>query len=91
MKFITHVRLSSGGSKHEHITDVKWLNSSDNTTGTSTKQAMVDYLEKGNKAYVKDGSGKVEVLVVDATPKPKYLRTKADDRWTDNLLSLPRF
>ena len=90
MVFITHVRLSSEGQRHEHIIEVKWRNADDGKTGSNTVAEMVDWIEnKKGKAKVTDGRNTVDVGVVDA--KPKYLRTYADGVWTDNLLSLPRY
>jgi hypothetical protein len=90
MVFITHVRLSSEGQRHEHIIEVKWRNPDDGKTGSNTVAEMVDWIEnKKGKAKVTDGRNTVDVGVVDA--KPKYLRTYADGVWTDNLLSLPRY
>lgn len=88
MVYITHIRLS-GGTQHEHITDVKWSDTSSNTSNQMTKAQAVDWLKNGHRAYVTDGSRTVEVGVVDANPP--YLRTHADGRYTDNLLALPRF
>ncbi len=88
MVYITHIRLG-GGASHEHITDVMWKNPADGKTGASTRSVMVEWIDKGNVARVKDSRGEVDVLVVRASPP--YLRTYADGRWTDNLLALPRF
>lgn len=87
--WITGIRLAEG-SQHEHITYLRWeeVNKPDNS-GVGTKQQMVTWLLRPeNQAFVKDGQGYVEVLVADATPM--YVRTRADSRWTDNLLALPR-
>jgi len=89
MVFITHIRLSHGGHLHEHITDVKWRDSNNGQSGECSPAQMVDWLQKGNQAYVTDGIRTVEVRVVKANPP--YLRTYADGVWTDNLLALPRF
>ena len=89
---ITHVRLSSGGSTHEHITDYRWRSLEDGEINGSSKPAMVDWLEnKGGKAYVGSGSSRVSVGVVKPAQGRPYLRTYADGQWTNNLLSLPRF
>jgi hypothetical protein len=90
MVYITNIRLS-GGSGHEHITDVKWQQPSDGSVGQDTKAEMVDWIKnKNGVARVKDNSGNdIDVKVVNATPP--YLRTQADGVWTDNLLALPRF
>jgi len=86
---ITAIHLV-GGQQHEHIASVRWIDLSDNTTGESTRETMVDWIEnKGGKAVVTDGTNTVAVGVVNATPK--YIRTHADGKWTDNLLALPRY
>ncbi len=90
MVYITHIRLSSTGRSHEHITDVKWRNPSNGNTGQNTRQQMVDWINQGNIARVKDSYGNdINVGVVKANPP--YLRTYADGVWTDNLLALPQF
>lgn len=88
MVYITHIRLS-GGTSHEHITDVRWQDTGNNTSGQMTKEQAVGWLRQGNRAFVTDGVRTVEVGVVDANPP--YIRTHADGKWTDNLLALPRF
>lgn len=76
-----------GGREHEHISSVKWQKNGE--SGISTKATMVDWINKGGKAYVADGIRTVDVLVVNANPP--YLRTYADGRWSNNLLALPQF
>ena len=89
MVYITHVRLSASGHSHEHITNVQWSQPATGKTDSSTVAQMVEWIEKGNQAKVTDGRNTVDVLVVNATPP--HLRTVADGKYTDNLLSLPRF
>lgn len=88
--YITKVHLV-GGTAHEHIAEVGWENRSTKETGTSTRQQVVVWLEgdNANQARVADGQSFVAVGVVNATPK--YIRTHADGKWTDNLLALPRY
>ncbi|EYF00508.1 Hypothetical protein CAP_0542 [Chondromyces apiculatus DSM 436] len=78
----------SGGTGHEHIAAVQWINPATNATGSSTVKAMIDWItkEKGI-AKVTDGKNTVEVRVVNNA----YLRTYADGKWSNNLLSLPRY
>lgn len=87
----THIRLS-GGTSHQHITRLWWVNPGTGQTGNNSRSSLVSWIEdEGRKAYVEDRSGhRVNVGVV--TPKfgEKYLRTFADGVWTDNLLALPR-
>jgi len=89
---ITHIRLSSNNyANHEHITDFKWVNRENGTTGQSTKPAMVEWIDGGGKAYVESGTSTVSVGVVKPSNGDPYLRTYANGVWTDNLLSLPKF
>ena len=80
----------TGSERHEHIESVRWRDPADSATGQSSRQQMVDWIKNGNTARVRDSSGNdVKVGVVDADPP--YIRTYADDVWTDNLLALPRY
>ena len=86
---ITAIHMS-GGTNHEHIASVKWVNPDNNQTGQSTRAEMVTFIDdKGGKAFVSDGRNKAYVGVIKANPK--YIRTHADGKWTDNLLALPRY
>ena len=89
MVYVTEIHLE-GGSGHEHISEVKWRDPADGSTGQSSKATMVDWIKnKGGDARVTDGTNEVQVGVVDAaTP---YIRTYADGTWTDNLLALPQY
>lgn len=90
MIYITavHMEPSSAGD-NEHIAEVKWEDTRDGSSNRCSRQQMVDWINAGNTAWVRDGQGQVQVGVVDANPP--YLRTYADNRYTDNLLSLPRY
>jgi hypothetical protein len=46
MVYITHVRLSTGGTRHEHITDLTWRNPQSGDAGGSTKATMVDWIKE---------------------------------------------
>lgn len=87
---ITAIRLS-GGTDHEHITRLWWVNPSTSETGDNTRAEIVSWIENENgKAYVEDSGGhRANVGVVTPAYGSKYLRTYADGRWTNNLLSLP--
>jgi Protein of unknown function (DUF3892) len=88
---VTAIRLA-GGESHEHITDVRWRSGS-TSAGQSTREAIVDWLSasNANQAVVAEGSERVHVAVVRAPEQPPYIRTHADGKWTDNLLTLPLF
>jgi hypothetical protein len=85
---VTAVHMEDG-TGHEHIASVRWVEDGTSKTGESTRAGMVTYIEGGGKAYVTDGQNTAWVGVVNATPK--YIRTHADGKWTDNLLALPRY
>jgi hypothetical protein len=90
MAYITEVHMSTGGSAHQHIASVRWRVSSSGETGQSTREGMVEFIEGGGVARVRDSAGDdIAVGVFKATPH--YIRTYADGVWTDNLLSLPRY
>lgn len=75
---------------HEHISDVRWHEAGSTKTEESSALTIINWIKgKNGNAQVKDGIGSVQVGVVDANPP--YLRTHKDGRFTDNLLSLPRF
>jgi hypothetical protein len=82
-------RHMAGGTKHEHIAEVKWENRSSGKAGQSTQAVMVEWVEGGGDARVAKGNGYVGVRVVNAIPK--YIQTFADGTWTDNLLALPEY
>ncbi len=90
MTYITAVKLS-GGNRHEHIADVRWLQATNSTSKTCSTAVMVGFIEKGNSVYVAGETGGVAVHVVTPQTGSKYLRTAANGQYTDNLLHLPRY
>jgi Protein of unknown function (DUF3892) len=90
MIYITAVHMSAGGAGNEHIAGVRWSNAESGAVGESTTPAVIHWIDNdGGVAKVKASPADVLVGTVDANPK--YLRTYADGKWTNNLLSLPRF
>lgn len=90
MIYITAVHMEpSWGSSHEHIAEVLWENPQSGESRQSTKAVMVDWINDGGDARVRDQYGDVKVGVVDGSPP--YLRTYRDGRPTDNLLTLRRY
>lgn len=86
---ITAVHMA-GGELHEHIAAVRWINPSTKASGESTRSTMVAFIDRDkHRAVVGQGTQQVEVGVVNGTPK--YIRTYADEKWTNNLLALPRY
>ncbi|WP_216213067.1 DUF3892 domain-containing protein [Amycolatopsis aidingensis] len=88
---ITAIRLT-GGEGHEHISRLWWINPATGKADDNTRAKIVSWIEDENgKAFVEDGNGnRADVGVVTPSTGPKYLRTHANGRWTDNLLALPR-
>ncbi|MFF0482166.1 DUF3892 domain-containing protein [Streptomyces sp. NPDC004435] len=89
---ITAVRLTAGGTTHEHITHLWWTNQTSGEASNSTRAQIVDWIEnQAGKAYTSDAAGhRTEVAVVTPARGEKYLRTHADGVWTNNLLALHR-
>lgn len=90
MHYVTAVHFSGGGAE-QHIASVRWLNTSDGVSNTSTSEAMMAWLEKGNAAFVGGAEGRVQVGVVRPVAGRPYLRIHADGEWTDNLRNLPQY
>jgi hypothetical protein len=89
MILITEVHLKNGDD-HKHITRVKWLNTNTKEiTEISVLDIITFLIQNPGTVFVKDDKGFVEVCVIDDTPK--YIRTKKDNRLTNNLLNLPKF
>jgi hypothetical protein len=86
--YVTAITPTSA-QQHAHIAAIRWLDAGNSTSKTMTTSQAVDWLNRGNKLYVAGETGAVEVKVVNANPP--YLRTVADNSYTDNLLALPRF
>ena len=84
---IRNVRKPDRMSSHEHITHVgniidgNWV---------WTREAVIQSIDAGtNTFYVHENGKRSEVAVVRATGRLPYLRTHADNAWSDNLLALP--
>jgi len=88
--YITAVHMEpADASDHQHIAQVMWTEPTKGEINYSSREAVVDWLTKGGDARVRDSHGEVSVGVVN--DDPPYIRTHADGRHTDNLLSLPRY
>lgn len=88
-------RKMAGGQLHEHIAEVEYKNASGEIKKAS-RAAMVEWLDKSktNTAIVRareDPSKFVYVGTVHPDHSPAFMRTFANGKWTDNLLSLPEY
>lgn len=85
-------RHMEGGNDHQHIAKVEWFNHDNSKIDVSTVQQMVIFLEGGGNAYVAGAnSASIPIGVVKMADGSKHIRTYADGKWTNNLLSLPEF
>lgn len=86
------IRMTHNGYHHEHISEIQWVQDGSSDKAVSTREKMVEWIEGGGKAYVKDAKGDIAYLGVRVSSLGnKYVQTYADGIWTDNLLALPRF
>lgn len=88
---VTHVRMQSGGTRHEHIVSVKWENAGTGANGSSTVAEMVKYIDEGGKAYTLEQGIRAEIGVRRPSSGRPYIQTHADGYWTNNLLALPKY
>lgn len=88
---ITHVKYSGTVKTHESIVEYKWKNRENGNVGSSIKSVLVKWVDDNGLAYVGTGTQQVKVAAVHPADIPAYLRTYADGKATNNLLSLPTF
>jgi hypothetical protein len=80
--------LSPTGTGHEHITTLYWVQRPGGVDVESgSRAAVVKWIGSGGQAYVE--APRIQVRVVTPSRGEKYVRTYADGRPTNNLLSLP--
>ncbi|WP_369197604.1 DUF3892 domain-containing protein [Streptomyces djakartensis] len=85
-------RRMSGGTTHQHIELLWWKNPSTGATEkSSTIAELVKWIEEQNgEAYTEDSRrNRAKVYVRTPAHGPKYLQTRADGVWTNNLPALP--
>ncbi len=88
---ITGVRKDNGNhaNQHEAVTHYRWVDEQTNETGIGARQEMVSWIEGGGQAYVVSPAGKAYCYVNTSSYGTKFLQTAADNKWSNNLLSLP--
>ncbi|QNH65212.1 DUF3892 domain-containing protein [Proteus vulgaris] len=88
---ITCITLSSANATHEHITHVGSPQFRPQGSRWTVAQVVSAIENQQHTFYVTDNYGnRADVGVVDpGGNRPKFIRTYADDRWNNNLLSLP--
>ena len=88
---ITCIRKDSGNHENPYvaITSMKWINEENNKGGESSRIEMHDFVKDGGIAYVTDQSGNKANLIAEVSPwGNKFVKTKADNVTSDNLLKL---
>lgn len=88
---ITHVRFGGLGRRRTRSSHTKWKSEQTGEVKHSDKPTLVAWIDNGGKAYVGAGSARVAVGVVRPQNGQPYLRTHADVKWTNNLVSLLTF
>ncbi|OAZ41479.1 hypothetical protein A9Z40_01935 [Microbacterium arborescens] len=88
---ITHVRFGGTRKTEDEIVSYKWKSEQTGEVKQSDKSTLVAWIDDGGKAYVGVGSSRVSVGVVRPQSGQPFLRTYADGKWTNNLVSLPTF
>ncbi|EFC2333382.1 DUF3892 domain-containing protein [Escherichia coli] len=88
---ITCITLSGSQSIHEHITHVGSPQFNTGNGKWTVEQVINDIDNNLHTFYVTDNAGnRVEVGVVNpGNGGRQFIRTYADNRWNNNLLSLP--
>jgi len=89
---ITCITLSDSNAIHEHITHVGSPQFNPQGSKWTVAQVVNAIESKLHTFHVTDNNQNTAYVgVVDpGGGKPKYIRTYADGKWNNNLLSLPR-
>ena len=86
-------RKMNGGSGHEHIAALGWIEDGTGKAGESTRDQIVAFIDQRgtNALYCPDQAGGSSAWVnVRTNGYVRYPQTVADGRWTNNLLALPQ-
>jgi hypothetical protein len=89
MNYVAAVRMSPGGTKHEHIVEVIWVTDKFNSGKSSTAQIITHLRKSPGSIKVTDGTTTATVEVVEA--QPPYIRSIKDGAVSDNLLKVTRY
>ena len=90
---ITCINKSNGhhADPHHAIENIGWINEETNARGKNTRLEIYDWIKnKGGQAYVRDARNHTATVETrEHANGTRYLQTRADRVWTDNLLALP--
>lgn len=87
MVYITHVRFGGGGSRPEDIIMLRWREA----MGDTNLADMIEWIDSGGVARVKDGSRDHQLTVVREPGRAPYLQTTVGNEPTNKIADLPRF
>ena len=80
-----------GGKSHLHIASLRAVDAATGQRYEDTRDGWVRYIENGNSGFVHDAYGNTVGVYVNHNGYVKWVQTYADNRWTDNLLALPKY
>ncbi len=89
---ITCINKSGGdhADPHHAISHLGWTEDGTGKTDKSTRLQIYDWIKEGGVAYVQDAKGnKASVETREHANGTKFVQSRADGVWTDNLLALP--
>ena len=90
--WITAVQFDGSGHRHhENISAIRWHDAESQYEGECTVAELVDLIRAGTLVYVSDDAFERTALVRVVDAKPPYVRSWAQGKWGNDLLTLPRF
>ena len=90
--WITAIQFDgSGHEHHENISAVRWRDPESQRDGEYTMAELVDLIRAGTLVYVSDDAFSRTTLVRVVDAKSPYVRSWAQGKWGNDLLTLARF
>lgn len=86
----THRRMSEGGKTHEHITNLRCSDEAGKLWDYRVDQLVTYIKTHGDNSVWCAGPPSIWVHV-NSNGKHEYVQTKADGKFSNNLLALPLF
>jgi hypothetical protein len=80
-----------GGTRHEHIGSLKATDPKTGKNYDAVRAKWVTFIEEGGTGFVHDKFGNEVDVYVNHNQFVKWVQTRADGIWTDNLLQLPKY
>jgi hypothetical protein len=80
-----------GTTSHLHIDRLKAVDPATGQQYDDTRANWVAYIKRGNTGFVHDRYNNEVGVYVNHNQYAEWVQTYADDKWTDNLLALPKY